>query len=158
MTPRLLGQVRATIRARHYGRRTEESLRTLDPSLHRLPWPTPPAGLREEDIKAFMTWLAVDLGASAVTRDLDGLPPSTCTESVIQRAVSQAGRAAGLTKRVGRHMFGTPSRLTCSKAGQTSGRCRNSSGHADVSTSMIYTHELNRGGLGVKSPLDLNSC
>ncbi|TBU76555.1 hypothetical protein DNK06_16905 [Pseudomonas daroniae] len=27
-------------------------------------------------------------------------------------------------------------------------------GHADVKTTMIYTHELNRGGLGVLSPLD----
>jgi site-specific recombinase XerD len=27
-------------------------------------------------------------------------------------------------------------------------------GYADVSTTMIYTHVLNRGGLGVKSPLD----
>ena len=27
-------------------------------------------------------------------------------------------------------------------------------GHADVSTTMIYTHVLNRGGLGVRSPLD----
>ena len=27
-------------------------------------------------------------------------------------------------------------------------------GHADVSTTMIYTHVLNQGGLGVRSPLD----
>jgi site-specific recombinase XerD len=27
-------------------------------------------------------------------------------------------------------------------------------GHADVSTTMVYTHVLNAGGLGVKSPLD----
>jgi site-specific recombinase XerD len=27
-------------------------------------------------------------------------------------------------------------------------------GHADVKTTMIYTHVLNRGGLGVRSPLD----
>ena len=78
-TPRLLDQVRATIRARRYGRRTE------DPYVH---WirrfivfrgRRHPRELREEDIKAFMTWLTVDLGASAETRDLDGLPASTCT-------------------------------------------------------------------------------
>jgi integrase len=28
-------------------------------------------------------------------------------------------------------------------------------GHADVSTTVMYTHVLNRGGLGVKSPIDL---
>jgi len=28
-------------------------------------------------------------------------------------------------------------------------------GHSDVRTTMIYTHVLNRGGLGVKSPLDI---
>ena len=30
-------------------------------------------------------------------------------------------------------------------------------GHADVSTTMIYTHVLNRGGMGIRSPLDLES-
>jgi hypothetical protein len=30
-------------------------------------------------------------------------------------------------------------------------------GHKDVSTTMIYTHVLNKGGMGVKSPLDMAS-
>jgi hypothetical protein len=38
--------------------------------------------------------------------------------------------------------------------GMTSGQYRNSWGHRDVSTTMIYTHVLNRGGLGVRSPVD----
>ena len=31
-------------------------------------------------------------------------------------------------------------------------------GHEDVSTTMIYTHVLNRGGLGVRSPLDVTQA
>lgn len=36
----------------------------------------------------------------------------------------------------------------------TFARCRGSPSHADVSTTMIYTHVLNKGGRGVLSPLD----
>ncbi len=48
----------------------------------------------------------------------------------------------------------TPSRPTCSRPATTSARSRSSSATADVSTTMIYTHVLNRGGRGVRSPLD----
>ena len=45
----------------------------------------------------------------------------------------------------------------CSRPGATSAPCRELLGHSDVSTTMIYTHVLNRGGLAVRSPADLLS-
>jgi site-specific recombinase XerD len=68
--------------------------------------------------------------------------------------VTQAARRAGLTKRVGcdtfRHSFATH----LLEARYDIRTVQELLGHADVSTTMVYTHVLNRGGLGVKSPLD----
>ena len=76
-------------------------------------------------------------------------------ESVVQRAVAQAARKAGVTKRVGCHTF-RHSFATHLLEGEYDIRTvQELLGHKDVSTTMVYTHVLNRGGLGVRSPADL---
>ena len=75
-------------------------------------------------------------------------------ESVIQRAVTQAARQVGIAKRVGCHTFRHSFATHLLESGSDIRTVQELLGHADVSTTMVYTHVLNRGGLGVRSPLD----
>ena len=75
-------------------------------------------------------------------------------ESSLQKAVNQAARDAGLTKRVGTHTLRHSFATHLLQAGYDIRTVQELLGHADVSTTMIYTHVLNRGAGGVRSPLD----
>jgi integrase len=90
-----------------------------------------------------------------VCRDDRWGPPSRyhLHEWVIQRAVTEAARSAGLAKRVSCHTFRHSFATHLLESGSDIRTVQELLGHADVSTTMMYTHVLNRGGLGVKSPL-----
>lgn len=75
-------------------------------------------------------------------------------ESCVQKAVKVAARRTGIPKRIGCHTFRHSFATHLLEEGYDIRTVQELLGHKDVKTTMIYTHVLNKGGLGVKSPLD----
>lgn len=74
--------------------------------------------------------------------------------ATVNRAIAQAVREAGLVKRATSHAFRHSFATRLLEEGYDIRTVQELLGHASVETTMVYTHVLNKGGRGVRSPLD----
>ncbi len=76
-------------------------------------------------------------------------------ETVLQKAVKQATKKTGIVKQASCHTFRHSFATHLLDAGYNIRKVQELLGHKDVRTTMIYTHVINKGGVGIKSPANI---
>jgi integrase len=159
--PRLLDRVRDALRARHGSRRTEKVVRRVDSHDADLRdgagWVELPSALARKYPNAGLEWAwqwVFPATRIYIDRATGQRRRHHLHESVLQRAVKEAARLAGITKRATCHTFRHSFATHLLEDNNDIRTVPGLLGHRDVSTTMIYTHVLTQGGRGVRSPLD----
>jgi len=165
--PKLMDQLHEAFRSRHYSRRTEQAYCYWVKRFIYFHNIRHPAEMAEPEINAFLTHLAVKEKVSASTQNQALSALLFLYRHVIGRKVGDLGEVirarkptrlavvrAGLTKRVTCHTFRHSFATHLIEGGYDIRTVQELLGHNDVKTTMIYTHVLNRGPAGVRSPVD----